>query len=210
MQNFDTFIGHLKKQLNGSALPGAEAQLNMVPVTRREELKRKQPGIEPRQSAVLILFYPVNGAPRIVFIKRPVDGSIHSGQIAFPGGSVEPEDKSHIETALREASEEVNVDPKTVHVIGQLTDLYIPPSNFDVFPVIGYTEKRPEFSGNNEVDRILEISLSDLLHPDTITTKTIQHRLGKMVDVPCFYVEDEIIWGATAMMLGELLALIRN
>lgn len=209
MQEFHSFISQLKIQLNGFELPGLEAQLSMVPATRQEELKRMKSVENPRQSAVLVLFYPLNGEPAIVFIKRPVDESVHSGQISFPGGRVEPGDKDFTETALREAYEEVNVDPKTVEIIGSLTKLHISPSNFDVYPIIGFTLKRPAFQGNYEVDKILEISVAELLDPGTRTLKTIHHRLGKLVDVPCYYVQDEIIWGATAMILGELTALIK-
>jgi 8-oxo-dGTP pyrophosphatase MutT (NUDIX family) len=210
MQTFNSFINHLKTQLNGSSLPGVEAQLGMAPITRLEELKRLKPGVTPRQSAVLVLFYPHDGETKLVFIKRPEDDSVHSGQIAFPGGGVEPEDKDFTDTALREANEEVNVDPSEVKVLGTLSRLHIPPSNFDVYPIIAYTNSRPDFNGNNEVDRIIEVRLSELLHPQTKTTQTIKHRLGKLVDVPCYVINDEIIWGATAMMISELITLLQR
>jgi 8-oxo-dGTP pyrophosphatase MutT (NUDIX family) len=111
---------------------------------------------------------------------------------------------------LREANEEVNVDPAKVTIVGALSKLHIPPSNFDVYPFIGFSAERPDLKGNEEVDRILEIDVEELLNPDTKTTKTIHHRLGKLVDVPCYFVENEIIWGATAMMVGELLEVIRK
>ena len=210
MHDFDSFISKLKKQLNGSFLPGLEAQMMMAPITRKEELQRMESKSTPQQSAVLVLFYPVNGLTKLIFIKRPVDESVHSGQIAFPGGRVEPEDRDLTQTALREASEEVNVNPSQVEIIGSLSKLHIPPSNFDVYPVVGFINSRPEFKGNDEVDKILEVSVGELLDPKTKTFKTIRHRLGKLVDVPCYFIEGEIIWGATAMMLGELLVLINS
>ena len=210
MQNFEQFIGNLKANLNGSPLPGATAQWSMAPATRREELSRRTSDEHPKQSAVLVLFYPRDYKIHLVFMKRPVDDTVHSGQIAFPGGRVEKEDKTLVDTALREAQEEVNVDPKQVTVVGSLSKLHIPPSNYDVYPIIGYTYERPNFIGNDEVDKILEVEVDVLLDPETKTEKTIYHRLGKLVDVPCYYVQDEIIWGATAMMLGELLELIRK
>jgi len=208
MQNFNTFINKLSNNLNGSALPGIEAQLSMAPVTRQEEIKRMRKGKNPRQSAVLVLFYPVGEEIKLVFIKRPVDESVHSGQIAFPGGRVEPEDKDYVETALREANEEVNVNPSDVKIIGALSKLHIPPSNFDVFPIIGFSIARPDFKGNYEVAKLVEVKVSDLINPLTKTTRTIQHRLGRLVDVPCYLVEGEIIWGATAMMVSELIELM--
>jgi 8-oxo-dGTP pyrophosphatase MutT (NUDIX family) len=123
---------------------------------------------------------------------------------------VEKKDRDFVDTALREAQEEVNVKPEAVHIVGSLSKLHIPPSNFDVYPIIGYTLTRPDFKGNYEVDKLIEVSVEELLDPTTKTTKTIHHRLGKLVDVPCYFVEGEIIWGATAMMLGELLTIIRN
>ncbi len=210
MYDFDSFISKLKKQFNGSDLPGLDAQMSMAPITRLEELQRLKDTSTPRQSAVLVFFYPVNNKTRLVFIKRPVDDTVHSGQIAFPGGRAEPEDKDFVQTALREANEEVNVDPDKVKIIGSLSKLHIPPSNFDVYPVIGYSEDRPDFKGNYEVERILEVRLTELMDINTKTTKTIYHRTGKLVDVPCYFIEGEIIWGATAMMLGELLALINS
>jgi 8-oxo-dGTP pyrophosphatase MutT (NUDIX family) len=208
MQEFNTFIKGLSSKLNGSALPGLEAQLSMAPITRQEELSRMKRITNPKQSAVLVLFYPHHDETMLIFMKRPVDNTVHSGQVSFPGGRVEEIDRTFADTALREAQEEVNINPAEVTVIGSLSKLHIPPSNFDVYPIIGYTTQRPEFKGNYEVDKLLEVRLAKLMDPKTITTKTIQHRLGKLVDVPCYYVEGEIIWGATAMMLGELLTLV--
>ena len=209
MSTFQKFINQLKTSLKEN-LPGLNAQLTMAPATRQEELRRLANTGNARQSAVLVFFYPVNGETKLVFIKRPVDLSVHSGQVAFPGGQVEKEDKDLVATALREANEEVNIDPAKVTVVGALSKLHIPPSNFDVYPFIGFSAERPEFKGNEEVGRILEIDVEELLNPDTKTTKTIHHRLGKLVDVPCYFVENEIIWGATAMMVGELLEVIRK
>ncbi len=210
MHDFKTFTDQLNHFFNGSILPGLEAQLSMAPSTRIDELKRMIQTGEPKQSAVLVLFYPMDGKIKLVFIKRPKDNSIHSGQIAFPGGRVEEDDQSFDDTALREAKEEVNIDPGKVKVVGALSKLHIPPSNYDVYPIVGYAKNRPDFKGNDEVDKILEVELNHLLDPKTKTTKTIHHRLGKLVDIPCYYIQGEIIWGATAMMLGELLAVINN
>ena len=182
----------------------------MAPITRREELNRRFENSEPRLSAVLVLFYQVGDEPRIIFMKRPVDNSVHSGQIAFPGGGVEQEDNTLTQTALREANEEVNVNPADVKIIGSLSKLHIPPSNFDVYPVVGYALTRPDFKGNHEVDKLVEVNVAELMDPKTKTTKTIHHRLGKLVEVPCYYIEGEIIWGATAMMLGELLEILSD
>ncbi len=202
------WINKLEDAFREARLPGARAQFTMAPASRKEELKRLSGKETPRDSAVLILFYPHEDKTRTVFIKRPTDGSVHSGQVAFPGGRVEASDKSYTDTALREAWEEVNIIPSSVKVIGGLSKLHIPPSNFDVYPIVGYTSERPDFIGNDEVDRILELDVEELLNPRTRTSKIIRHRLGQMVEVPCYYIDGEIIWGATAMILGELIALL--
>ncbi len=208
MQDFKTFTYRLAYRLQHEKLPGLEAQLIMVPLTRLKELRSKRFGVLPKKSAVLLLFYPHKGKIKLIMIKRPKDNSVHSGQIAFPGGSFEEEDKKLSQTALREANEEVNVDPSTVMVIGQLSHIHINPSNFDVTPFIAYTLSRPELKGNNEVDKILEISLDELLNPGNITNKIVRNSRGEEFDVPCFFIQNEIIWGASAMMLAELITII--
>ncbi|MEJ2594313.1 MAG: CoA pyrophosphatase [bacterium] len=204
------WVNKLEEAFDSIRLPGAEAQFSMAPATRQAELKRLSGREVPRESAVLILFYPDKGKTWTVFIKRPTDGSVHSGQVAFPGGRVEEADLSYTDTALREAWEEVNINPSRVRVIGGLSKLHIPPSNFDVYPIVGYTTERPDLKGNDEVDRIVEVDVEELLDPETRTSKIIRHRLGQRVEVPCYFIEGEIIWGATAMILGELIALING
>jgi 8-oxo-dGTP pyrophosphatase MutT (NUDIX family) len=141
---------------------------------------------------------------------RPSDNSVHSGQISFPGGKVEKSDLSMSHTALREAHEEVGVVPNTVELIGSLTKLYIPPSNFDVYPIVGVTNTTPKFITNQEVYKLLEVDLDTLLSKDTLGYKTITHRDGNEFIVPCFHIQDEIVWGATAMILSEFMDVICN
>lgn len=210
MKKFKIFIGQLKNRLSHGELPGLKAQLKMVPVTRLKELRSKSFTDPPKKSAVLILFYPDDGHIKFVMIKRPRDNSVHSGQIAFPGGSYETGDNTLLQTALREAYEEVHINPQKVIIAGQLSNIHINPSNFDVTPFIGYSLSRPGLQGNNEVDRILEISLDELFDPDTITRKVIRNRQGLEFKVPCFLIQGEIIWGASAMMLAEMMEVARE
>jgi len=210
MEKFKIFAGQLENRLKHRELPGLKAQVKMVPVNRLKELRSKTFTDPPKKSAVLILFYPDDGKIKFIMIKRPHDNSVHSGQIAFPGGSFEPEDKTLSQTALREANEEVHVNPRNVVILGQLSNIHINPSNFDVTPFVGYSLSRPDLHGNNEVDRILEISLSELFDPDTITRKVIQNSKGMKFEVPCFLIQDEIIWGASALMLAEMMEVIRE
>jgi len=192
---------------NGS-LPGMESQLLMAPETRKVEL-RKQADADTRHSAVLMLFFPKNEQVHLVMIKRAADNSVHSNQISFPGGKHEKQDISLMHTALRETHEEIGVHPSEVKVLGQLTDLYIPPSNFMVTPFVGISENEPVFATNEEVERTLIIPLSDLLNPKNTTEKHITTRIGRWL-VPCYTLDGEIVWGASAMMLAEWLDLYQK
>jgi 8-oxo-dGTP pyrophosphatase MutT (NUDIX family) len=209
-RDFQNFVRRLKAGWQ-RPLPGKQAQLVMVPPTRKEALERDPSPGEARPSAVLILFYPGPEQPRFILIERAEYNGVHSGQIALPGGQVDTEDNSLEDTALREAKEETGIDPEKVTILGALTKLYIPPSHFDVYPFVGYSEEKPNFHvDQTETKAILEIELSDFLNPDTQTMKTILYRTGKKVTVPCFYLRDKVVWGATAMILSELLAMLKE
>lgn len=208
MQNFNSFIGLLKKQLNNSALPGQDAQLLMVPANRINEFKGIKSPPNAKQSSVLVFFYPYNNDVGILLIKRAKDQSVHSGQISFPGGKKEDSDTDLKETALRETFEEVGIAPEKVTIIGSLSKLYIPPSNFDVYPYVGYINYDPVLNTNSEVEKVLKIKLSEITNPKLLIEKTIKGRDGNRYEVPCYFIQNEIIWGATAMMLSELLAVV--
>lgn len=210
METFDHFIHKLKTQLT-NPLPGQNSQMKMSPITRKMELDKIKRGRKARESAVLILFYPHQNETFTVFIKRPTYPGVHSGQVAFPGGKFEEEDQTLITTALREAHEEIGIIPKEVYLLGKLTKLFIPPSNFNVLPVLAYLKKRPEFiSDPFEVDEIIEVKLDQLLNPVNNQTREILHRSQKMVKVPAYCVNEQIIWGATAMIINELIEVIKS
>jgi 8-oxo-dGTP pyrophosphatase MutT (NUDIX family) len=194
-------------------LPGEAAQLKMSPITRKlkrdEGISYESFGKKSRKSAVLIHLYPENEDVYVTFIKRAPDKTVHSRQISFPGGKTEELDASFIDTALREAEEEVNIKRNKVSVLGELTPIYIPPSNFDVYPYIGYTTSKPKYVLNHEVDRLILAPLTSLLSPENRAYKTIKHRTGNNYVVPCYKVGEDIIWGATAMILSEFLELVR-
>jgi 8-oxo-dGTP pyrophosphatase MutT (NUDIX family) len=207
MNSFETFIAQIKKRLQ-KPLPGLDAQLRLAPITRLNDLKEiKIPG-DARQSAVLALFYPQSRDIGLLLIKRAVDDTVHSGQISFPGGKKEETDADLRQTALRETFEEVGIAPEYISIIGTLSKMYIPPSNFEVQPFIGYMKNDPQLITNYEVESVIKVSLNDLTHPKAIQNKTIRSRNGQLYEVPCYFINDEIIWGATAMMLSELIAII--
>ncbi|MEL6924736.1 MAG: CoA pyrophosphatase [Bacteroidota bacterium] len=203
-------VQQLTQQLQ-QELPGREAQYKMAHGIRHNY--REVPD-DARQACVLALLYPIDGVEHIVLIQRVSNDNPndrHRGQISFPGGKLEESDSSLEAGALREAQEEVNADPEKIQLIGKLTELYIPVSNFLVHPFVGYSSERPDFQPQlSEVADILEVPLRDLLNPDNLSMRDI--RIDKHITlkrVPYFDIQNQVIWGATAMMLSELLTLLR-
>jgi 8-oxo-dGTP pyrophosphatase MutT (NUDIX family) len=166
---------------------------------------------KPKPSGVLILLYEVNGIIKFPLIQRPKYKGAHSGQVSFPGGKKEETDRDYMETALREAEEEIGVDPANVDIIGYLSELYIWASNFTVQPVLGFASGKPEFEADvSEVDEIIEAELNDILDKGKIKKREIKTSLGLKIDAPYFDIQGKVVWGATAMMLSELADLIRR
>jgi 8-oxo-dGTP pyrophosphatase MutT (NUDIX family) len=208
MTDFTTFIDKLKTRLQ-QPLPGTTAHSIMASETRLK-LKMPSPNEKTRESAVLILFYPSDNQIFIPLILRPQYDGVHGGQMAFPGGRAEKEDENLIRTALREAQEEIGVRVSDVIILGKLTKLFIPPSNFYVQPVVGYLTRKPEFYPDpREVDKVIEIGLEDLKNPKIIGRKTLNVR-GVEIDTPFYDILNTTVWGATAMMISELLVVIEN
>jgi 8-oxo-dGTP pyrophosphatase MutT (NUDIX family) len=188
-------------------LPGPSAQFGMAPIPRPGDEEQEPSGSDARQSSVLILFYPYDGAVYFPLILRPDYPGVHSGQVGLPGGGREPGDPDLVATALREAHEEIGVAPAQVQVLGQLSTLFVRPSNNLVQPVVGWTPTRPTFQIDpHEVALLIEAPLVDFLDPVNKHSEVWQLR-DRAAQVPFFNVQGQVIWGATAMMLGELLAL---
>ena len=140
-------------------------------------------------------------------MQRNTYPGVHSNQISFPGGKQELADKNLTHTALRESYEELGIETSAVHVIGDLTEVYIPPSNFLVQPIIGYSLKRPDFIPHErEVTEVIEVPLSHFQNSNNLQIVTIDVR-GQDFTVPAFVISNKIIWGATAMILSEFLAI---
>ncbi|RLD90468.1 MAG: CoA pyrophosphatase [Bacteroidetes bacterium] len=202
--SFSNFINRLRVNLD-KPLPGLEVQYQMAPVTKMEQLVYNNNDTPPRQSAVLALLYPEGDEAMLVVMKRATDDSVHSGQLSFPGGQAESFDKDAIATALRETNEELGIERSLVHVLGMLTPVYISPSNFNVVPVVGYLDTTPMFNPNEEVEKVLTVAVSELLKPNAKQIRQVTTRYVTALDVPCYMVGGEILWGATAMMIRELL-----
>jgi len=202
--SLDRFVVAMQKELSGT-LPGMMAQIEMVPATRRSDASKLSVIESRRQSAVLVLFYKRGRKTCFPLVKRVVYNGVHSGQISLPGGQYEKTDRNFARTALRETEEEIGVEAGKIKLLGELSPVYIPPSNFDVHPFVGYISEEPQFQVDHvEIDHLLEIELDTFMDPACKTEKMIHHRTGVEVTVPCFYLHDEIVWGATAMILNEL------
>ena len=203
------FVARLKTELQ-KGLPGTDIQWQMASSDRFVKNFPRVPGKDARVAAVLILLYPFKGSIYTVFMQRHDYDGVHGGQISFPGGKHEPEDESVIQTALREADEETGIDRSGVNVIGTLTPLFIPVSNMIVTPVLGWINGKPVFKHKqDEVLFLIEADLKILLDPATVRLKPYEIR-GETLEIKYFDYEGNTIWGATAMILHELLIIIRR
>ncbi|TXD47393.1 MULTISPECIES: NUDIX hydrolase [unclassified Polaribacter] len=207
--NFKNFKNKIE-DLQFTELGGVEAQFKMAPELRLQYNKAKIIANKPRKAAVLALFYPnKNNETALLLTQRASYKGVHSAQISFPGGKTEKADTNLRETAIRETFEEVGVHPSSIEIIRELTDVYIPPSNFLATPFLGFVDEKPEFILNHEVATIIEILVSDLLNERNSTKVNLNTSYMKNTEVPCFKIDGHIIWGATGMMLSEIKELLK-
>ncbi len=207
---FNTFVIQLKSRLN-YALPGEAAQFTMAPLARQRLSEIQLSEFSPKLSAVLVLLYPEADSIHTLLIERHVYNGHHSGQIAFPGGKFEDNDFELKQTALREAFEEIGVFPEKVQVIGNLTDIYITPSNFLVKPFVGVVEKKPDFIADvREVNQIISVDLFSLNDKSRINEKVIMQSSGENIKTPYYEINGLIVWGATAMIISELNVVVQQ
>lgn len=203
--HFDEFLKYAPKILNVE-LPATHAHAKMVPPNRAELIRKTDfSKITPKKAAVMMLFYPKGFQTHLALILRTSYNGVHSSQIAFPGGKVESYDFDLKQTALRETHEEIGVHPNSINVIRAFTEVYIPPSNYMVYPFLGYSHDELEFVlQEDEVAGMVEFPLADFLEDSILTTRPIKTSYADTIDVPGFQVNEHFIWGATAMMLSEL------
>jgi len=201
---FELFLKYIET-LKNTKLPGIEAQFKLAPKLRLNYNVKKIKANDPKIAAVLALFYPnQNNEVTLLLTKRANYNGTHSGQISFPGGKVEQSDLNLKQTALRETYEEVGIIDEDIEVIREFTEVYIPPSNFLVTPFIGIIYNKPVFKVNSEVAKIIEVPFSKLIDETSIGSIKITNSYMKETSVPCFKIDDSIIWGATAMILSEI------
>lgn len=208
--NYSFFEQNVQK-LSKVSLGGLSSQLKMIPegrpVLSHEEIILRR----PKSAAVLALFYPdrFHNTTFLLTLRASYKG-VHADQISFPGGKMEKNDIDMAFTALRETHEETGINQKDVNLIRQITNTYIPPSNFLVHTFIGTVPFKPEFKKNHEVEKILEIQVSELLNDRSLTTRRMSSSYMQEIDIPCFQLNDHIVWGATAMILSEIKDLLNS
>jgi len=203
-----SFIHHLEKKLQ-QPLPGHKAHQKMYVIGHAA---RANPPEDALQAGVMALFFPLGESWQLIFIKRSnrYHDDRHKGQIGFPGGKYESEDRDLMDTALRETREEIGVEAEKIKVLGSLSELYIPVSQFNVHPFVGFLEKKPEFSLQaEEVDRVIYCGIHRFFNKDCRSRKDMDVDEGiRIHGVPYYDLEGEVLWGATAMITSELLETI--
>ncbi|MBP93071.1 MAG: coenzyme A pyrophosphatase [Flavobacteriaceae bacterium] len=209
---FDKFLESVSK-IENIPLPAESSQFKMSPPFR-EKLQEQQKDVIKRakKAGVVALFYPdYNQNTKLVLILRKTYKGVHSAQVGFPGGKLETTDLSIEHAAIRETWEEVGVPENQIEILRAMTKVYIPPSNFFVFPFIGISRLTPQFVKQDaEVEAIIEVTLQDFISDASVVTKTVSTSYSVQVDVPAFNLNNYIVWGATAMMLSEIKDLLKE
>jgi 8-oxo-dGTP pyrophosphatase MutT (NUDIX family) len=198
----------LRERLAGT-LPGLEAQLRFMPTPPRSGWKPGDFPSDARIAAGLLLVYPGARGASVPLTVRASGLRSHAGQVSLPGGATDP-GETVAQAALREAHEEIGVEPARVRVLGELTPVHVLVSGFTLHPIVGITDERPAFTpAAHEVEEVIEASLADLQDASTIRTGT-RTREGLAIEYPYFQLMGHQVWGATAMILGEFICLLQT
>lgn len=209
MVDFKQKIIRLSQELEN--LPGESAHIDMLPfrIKTSEALKKTT---NYKLSATLLLLYEKDGLPHFILTERQTYAGKHSGQISFPGGKTEPFDATTAQTALRETKEELGIDPTKITLMGKLTEVYIPVSNFLIHPYIGFVAQLPPLSPDSyEVKEVLHVSCNDLLANKSRIKTDIPVENGRVIkQIPAFNLTDRIVWGATAIILNEFKYILKR
>jgi len=192
-------------------LPGLQSHLKMAPPTRKAELEAAKEAMQfAKKSAVLILLFHENDKLKVVFIRRSFYVGIHAGQMAFPGGRYEDSDKTVEETAFREIEEEIGISRDKIELLGRISDIYVPPSNFLISVFVGYLSIKPVYTPDErEVAEVIEVDFDEFLKPENKVVKTFHvPSANQSVTAPCYQTAQCDIWGASAMVMNELIEII--
>jgi len=207
--NHKLFTKTLQAALS-KVLPGTEVQWEMASSDRMISNFPRTRRSDSILAAVLIMLYPLDNRIYTLFIQRPLYNGVHSGQISFPGGKKEKGDYTITDTAVRETCEEIGICGDQLLILGRLTPLFIPVSNIEVTPVVAFCNERPGFSPDKtEVDLLIEAPLADFFSEDVVKEKPMVVR-QETLNVKYFDYKGHIIWGATAMILHELLVVLKR
>lgn len=206
MLKIDDTLKFLERRLH-EPKPGLKSQLKMVTEPRPGNKTYFEAAKESRPAGVLVLIYPWKGKLHLVLTRRTSTVAHHQAQISFPGGEKDTAE-TIVQAALREAQEEIGIAPDSIRILGELTPLFIPPSNYCIYPVVAASLTRPLFQPSpREVAEVIEVPLSHLLNPKTIHKEVWKLR-GIDVVVPFYLFKGHKIWGATAMVLAEIIDLL--
>ena len=192
-------------------LPGESAHKVLAPLKRLSTVEYLQQFPSYKTGCVAIILFPDGNETRLLLIERADNcPAVHSGQISFPGGRREMDDATLLDTAMREMYEEVGVSPSTIKILGELSQLYIPVSNYLVHPFVGYSEVVPQINMNHaEVKNVIYPALSEILNSELRTDKFESFSSG-FIEAPYYPFGSFRIWGATAMMISELLYILKR
>ena len=201
---FHSFLKFLPK-IQELSLPGLSEQLIMAPKIREQLLER--PIVNPNKAAVICLFYEgIHGETYFYLIRRSSYPGVHSNQVGFPGGQIGPYDQTPWHAAKRELWEELGISPQQITQIRKITPLYIPPSHFWVDCFLAYSNAKTELNlDQNEVKEVISVSLSEFINAKKSFTNEIE---GMGIETPIYFLSDNTVWGATAMMLAEIKSIL--
>jgi len=207
---FDDLIQHVSNQFDGK-LPGKKAHLLLAPEIRKGEIETGAIPSSAQEGAVLILLYYKNESLYTAVILRNEYDGVHSGQISLPGGKAETTDSNFSITAIRETHEEIGVQINFSQIIGQLSTFYVIPSNFVIYPFVAILNNPPEFVRDpTEVQKVIEIDILNELTIQKVVYRELVFRNSFTISAPGFLVSNEFMWGATAMIFSELIAIINK
>lgn len=207
--NFLSFTENLKDRLQNHPLPGQDAQYIMAGDNIRHKKIDLTAISNYKKSAVCLLLYEDNEEIYFILMKRPSTHQYHAGQIALPGGSCD-NTETYEQTAIRELFEEIGVSISQENIIGHLTPLYIPISNFFIQPIVAAINYKPFFLPNvYEVEELIEYKLKHILDEGIVSETMVNLTTsGLKIKAPYFNVQGNVLWGATAMLLSEVKQLL--
>ena len=213
-----SFRQRLNVAMSQTKLTGWQSPLDVPNLDRPQKRPSDLPG-DGKVAAVLALFCDQSNdeksdslptMPDLLLTQRAINLTNHGGQISFPGGRLEPGESTQ-QAAIRETEEEIGIHESKIELFGQLTSVYIPPSDFTVTPYVGVIRGEPNFKRcHREVEQIVRAPLNQLMEPKALTSGTVTRSNGETLKVPCYRIGGHQIWGATAIMVGELVERLRR